>query len=288
MLPVYVIIRNSKVFRLSYPQISARRWKFRKPEVHLYLKTDVDGLGETGSKNYLGEIVAVDTVRARKFLVPFGLAYYVPRTKFQPVLPDDWEPKMNTADFPSMLVPAFGFEIEQLTNLGNAEKEASGSTTNISLALIEELKKISILEFQRMRVTEDSDRIFGSVSVDDVLEELSGITNANFEKSQVKMEKIKTLGSFKIEIEVGNQEPVIVTIVVKEGMLQQVCQAGLQHDGLSILPLGLKMNMEYCLPRHFVPLTKINATLKLQTETLKTAGGAHANVSPIFDHFKLY
>ncbi|TPX43111.1 hypothetical protein SeLEV6574_g05242 [Synchytrium endobioticum] len=83
--------RSISALRYSNTLCQARRCKFKKADTHVYLLKAVDGLGERG------DIVEVGLGHARNYLVPFKLAYYVPRLRGKAVLPSDWKPNAQTS-----------------------------------------------------------------------------------------------------------------------------------------------------------------------------------------------
>ncbi|KAJ3123239.1 GTPase-activating protein S13 [Nowakowskiella sp. JEL0407] len=196
----------------EYQQIGDR-WKFRKPGVHVYLKQDVEGLGEAG------EIVIADTLKVRNLLVPFGLAYYVPRHKFKALLPQGWEPKTSGEEFTEQIVPAVQFESDVIDDV-TPDSSSFGferPTVTISMPNLALMQKVKEVRFQRMRVSEDSDRIFGSVAADNVIEAIFKQIGVIIEKSSLQMERIKTLGKTTVEINFGPSiEPLKIDVIVEE------------------------------------------------------------------------
>ncbi|KAJ3226864.1 hypothetical protein HK099_003976 [Clydaea vesicula] len=209
--------------------------KFRKPDVHVYLLQDIQQLGVKG------EIILVPSEAARKYLLPFQLAYYVPRHKGKPILPPDWEPKINPDDIKlEKILPAYdptGYVEAEGNAASAAEKQ---SEEELKLQEQEKLKELKLhvnserikslkqhvkkLEFLKVKIGKDT-RIYGSISVDDITAEIKSKFSIIVEKSEVtindvKDEKIKSIGVFKGVIRIEDiAEEVYFDIVVKDATL---------------------------------------------------------------------
>jgi ribosomal protein L9 len=89
---------------------------------------------------------------ARNFLIPKQYAYYVPRYRGKPILPQDWKPAVKTRQN-FKITPAFAVKDYQEINQLN----------------LEQLSKVQ-LELRRSRLTETE--FYGSVTSRDISEEL--------------------------------------------------------------------------------------------------------------------
>ncbi|KAJ3186959.1 hypothetical protein HDU85_006996 [Gaertneriomyces sp. JEL0708] len=201
-----VAFRGSQLVRLtalSKPVrlVTAQRTKFQKPDIHVFLREDVPGLGERG------EITLVNLAQARNYLVPFGLAYYVPRIKGKPILPEGWEPRVRDENMElETIEPAFStvtVETRQMTT--------SASSTTRTADLIPDKQKIlttiSLLTFDRVRVSADTSRIYGSVSAEDVAKALFDKHALSVERDMIQFPadtpRIKDVGDYDVLIELG-------------------------------------------------------------------------------------
>ncbi|KAI9094388.1 hypothetical protein DFS34DRAFT_247858 [Phlyctochytrium arcticum] len=103
MLSVATTIRSTNGLRTQPVRlVNSFRTKFEKPPTHVILLQDVRGLGQKG------EITLVDVKKARNYLVPFKMAYYVPRIRGKPVLPEGWEPRVREEEIVlETITPAF-------------------------------------------------------------------------------------------------------------------------------------------------------------------------------------
>ncbi|KAI8848734.1 hypothetical protein BC829DRAFT_393327 [Chytridium lagenaria] len=182
---------------------------FRKMDIHLILKKDVKGLGKTG------DIVLASSKVARNYLIPFQLAYYVPRSAGKPILPEGWEPPLLKDDsLPDLILPAI---FESANDFSRSKKSKSSSKTatavEIPTASIADIKE---LRFTRPVIVRGESRIFGSVSADDIIVKLREEFNIVLEKTAIGMpasQKIKELGTHQITVAMGSGKTELDVVV---------------------------------------------------------------------------
>ena len=139
---------------------------------------------------------------ARNYLVPFELAYYVPRVNGQPILPKDWKPAVKEADLKlEFIVPAFATVPYSETQTVLPQEPVVPVA-----ALKSSLEKVS-LRFERVRIQPDTTRFYGSVNVQDIVKALrqEHLLVVDKEAITIPEGKLKTLGQYSIEIKVGSQ-----------------------------------------------------------------------------------
>ncbi|KAI8818061.1 uncharacterized protein EV422DRAFT_508589 [Fimicolochytrium jonesii] len=204
--------------RVSVKCAQQHRTKFSKPDIHVYLRETVPGLGEKG------EITLVNLAQARNYLVPFGLAYYTPRILGKPILPDGWEAKEREEDFElETIVPAFSTITVESRSTSTSSPTSSTSTTaqtariqsHLDLALA--LRSLPPLTFKRVRMKATDTKIYGSVTADDVVRELLEVHNVVVDRESVLMkERIKNVGEFEVEVALGVGENGKVVVRVED------------------------------------------------------------------------
>lgn len=159
--------------------------------MHLVLLEDVNGLGITG------DIVLADRSYARNYLVPFKKAYYVPMFLGKPILPDGWvKPVTADLEYAELITPA-------IVNVPYSENDSAEPGVKEILSteeLKQKLESVGLLEFSRVLIQADSDKIFGSVSGMDISQLL---------KSQFGLEvgietRLKTIGKHQVNVSVGD------------------------------------------------------------------------------------
>ncbi|EGF79096.1 hypothetical protein BATDEDRAFT_90085 [Batrachochytrium dendrobatidis JAM81] len=216
---------------LALSHQSQIRCKFSKPDLHVYLLEDVKGLGKRG------EIVQAAPKTVRNYLVPFKLAYYLPRFNDQPVLPENWIPNTNEQELDiEVISPAFSTVIYNesapqtvLSPVADitmgpvrsaaqkelVEKEYEQHDSENRIALL----SLDRLVFHRVRISPDSDKIFGSVSPYDIslLLDQSHSIRVNRDLIIIKSQKIKHIGEHDVEIQFGSGlQPVQIKAVIEE------------------------------------------------------------------------
>ena len=206
------IIKIQKFATIGASQLIKSPSKFRKPDVHVYLLQDVDNVGKKG------EIILVPSESARQYYLPFKLAYYVPRDMGKPILPDNWAPiESATIQFEKIL-PVFGIE-------GYTEEEVEQDVKTVDNKLIEaihlsnytKLKDLTDLEFCKSCIESGQGikKIYGSVNVDDIIQEISRLYDVSIDKSQVFLkDKIKTTGKFEAIIKIQQYNDIKITVNV--------------------------------------------------------------------------
>ncbi|KAJ3089139.1 hypothetical protein HK102_007102, partial [Quaeritorhiza haematococci] len=184
---------------------------------------------------------------ARNYLVPFKLAYYVPRDMGKPILPEGWKPKPTEDELRvEQIVPAFTtVSIDALVQHQSVTKptfdpnritspQAPTPASMTDLGKRDAIESIRSLTFERVRISKDDKRIYGSVSADDIVEMLQSQYGIKVGKESVHMAhdgepatqgfrdggepvRIRHIGNYKVNIRVGsNVEDVTLDVVVKE------------------------------------------------------------------------
>lgn len=179
------------------------RTKFTKADTHMVLLKDVHGLG------IMGEIVQASLGRARRSLVPQGLAYYVPRIRGQPILPEGWKAKVVvSASDVVQITPAF-MSTEYVERTENemqpfVQNTIDSGTNMHTKKLVESIK----LQIQKVKINKDSERFYGSITpleVAAILRDEHGLDIADeFIKFPEYLEnKIRNIGEYTIDVALG-------------------------------------------------------------------------------------
>ncbi|KAJ3281304.1 hypothetical protein HK104_000094 [Borealophlyctis nickersoniae] len=197
--------------------VAAQRTRFKKADVHVYLLRDVESLGEKG------EIVQVDRRLMRSVLQPYGVAYYVPTYFEKPVLPEGWQTKLKEVELEKITPALWTEELESLAAAeegrhrsaqnGDVAKEAQAIRAEMDVRRREALLQLGSLQFDRVRISASSQRIYGSVAAEDVVAEL-GRRGIQVDRQTVDVPegKIKEIGTHKImvRLEAGDVEMEVV------------------------------------------------------------------------------
>jgi ribosomal protein L9 len=168
------------------------------------LLEDVPGLGSQG------DIVLSDLSRARNYLVPFKKAYYVPRVKGKPILPDDWTPPAReTEEELEMITPAIVHVpyVESMEMNTQQQREIFMTDQDIRNKLA-----TTTLVFQRVLIHQDTDKIFGSVNALDVAEELKEQFGIELEKEAIDC-RLKTIGNHQVNVKVGDASVQLAIVI---------------------------------------------------------------------------
>ncbi|KAI8585874.1 hypothetical protein BDZ88DRAFT_455514 [Geranomyces variabilis] len=220
--PLYTGIRALRPTVLRNPRalcfVCAQRTKFSKPDIHVFLREDIPGIGEKG------EIALANLAQARNYLVPFGLAYYVPRVKGKPILPEGWEPRIREDDVVlETIVPAFSSvrverrQTQTETGFATTAKPNRGERLTLDSEKHAALQLVPQLTFERVRMRADSDRIYGSVTPEDIVLDLLNKHGIVLEKEAVRLEaRIKEIGSHSVQVAIGELPSVELQIVVAD------------------------------------------------------------------------
>ncbi|KAI8896110.1 hypothetical protein BC833DRAFT_598884 [Globomyces pollinis-pini] len=206
---------------LSIRKFVQIRTKFTKSDLHVVLLKDVPELGTTG------EIILAKRGFARNFLVPNKLAYYIPRFKGKPILPDNWTaPVVIDKSWIEVITPAI-VTVPYDDKLANMSVRriytGPSSTSTQTLESLPEselrnaLAKLGALTFERVPIDSDSTNIFGSVTNADVSNLLQDQFKLIVPKEAIVMDKVKTLGIHPIQIQFSiDLEPIKLDIEVIE------------------------------------------------------------------------
>ncbi|KAJ3414583.1 hypothetical protein HDV05_006322 [Chytridiales sp. JEL 0842] len=175
---------------------------FRKPDIHILLRENVPGLGNKGY--------------ARNYLIPFKLAYFVPRSKGKPILPEGWRPKVKISkeDIITIVPATFNMELLRPQTIGGGDKAKSGG--KLDQAAINTLSRIGKLTFARPVISAGDTRIFGSVSVDDCVAELQEKHGITLESKSITIEggRIKELGVYQATVNAGRDATIALDVEV--------------------------------------------------------------------------
>ncbi|KAJ2996845.1 hypothetical protein HDV02_006098 [Globomyces sp. JEL0801] len=197
------------------------RTKFTKSDLHVVLLKDVPELGTAG------EIILAKRGFARNFLVPNKLAYYIPRFKGKPILPDNWTaPVVIDKSWIEVITPAIvtvPYD-DKLANMSVRRIYTGPSSTSTQTPeslpeseLRNALAKLGALTFERVPIDSDSTNIFGSVTNADVSNLLQDQFKLIVPKEAIVMDKVKTLGIHPIQIQFSiDLEPIKLDIEVIE------------------------------------------------------------------------
>ncbi|KAJ3241182.1 hypothetical protein HDU81_001578 [Chytriomyces hyalinus] len=182
---------------------------FRKPDIHVLLHQNVPGLGVKG------EIVQASLGLARNYLVPFKLAYYVPKLKGKPILPTNWQRKDDLGkDAIQTVLPAFfnPTTVSQASIANPLQSKKAAAKLEGATAL----SQIVSLQFKRPLIDPKGRRTFGSVSPDDIVALLRDTHGISVDKADVVIEggRIKETGEHQISIRSSTLSQMSVQIVV--------------------------------------------------------------------------
>ena len=177
-------------FAMQRFQAIQKRFKFEKPKIHGLLLKDVPNVGQKG------DIIMTTVSTMRNVLVPLKQAYYLPRFMGKPILPDDWKLPVSTLDLKlEQITPAFE-KVPYQEFIRNTEDNTSDEALKNKLSSIK-------LSFKRILVHKDSNKIFGSVSAQDIQQELNkmGIP-IDIDRIQCR---IKNIGDHLVSISLGQE-----------------------------------------------------------------------------------
>lgn len=154
-----------------------------------------------------GDIILSKVSEMRNVLVPLKQAYYLHRYKGKPILPDNWTLPVSSLDLKlETITPAVERvpyqEIQATTN--NNNKNNAASSLFIDQNEVKEQLKSTMLVFKRILVHEDSDKIFGSVSGQDIQQELSTM-GIPIDTEMIQC-RLKTVGDHSVPLKFGNEE----------------------------------------------------------------------------------
>jgi hypothetical protein len=194
------------------------------------------------------EILLVPSEAARLYFIPFKLAYYAPRDHGKPILPDGWAPKISPLDMKleqvcllwkltrnNQILPVF--PISDYVEQGPEESvpfEDEDAPDQSAMANWTWLKSADIapVVISRATIQGHPERIFGSVSVEDVVGALkkqlgdegvfltSEIVSFELVDGEVLQDgKLKSVGKFTMRIQIEQMEPVDFELVVKDSSI---------------------------------------------------------------------
>ena len=117
----------------------------------------------------------------------------------------------------------FGDYVEE----GQADEALETQNETPAMALVRQLKELKPLAFDRVRIGSKETRIYGSVTAEDVSNELkrqlhgASVDSKDISFSKVAFPslqdgKIKSLGAFKVTITLSGAEPLDVDIEIKD------------------------------------------------------------------------
>ncbi|KAJ3261336.1 hypothetical protein HK103_005944 [Boothiomyces macroporosus] len=198
---------------MKLPPVNMRlqiRTKFKKPDIHVYLQENVEGLGNAG------DIVLAKLGYARNYLVPFKKAYYVPRHRGKPILPDNWvAPVKETGDILEKITPAIITVPYNINSIQTVTPIEQIEHIMSDMELKDALLKVQDLEFQRVRIKKDSDKIFGSVTPADIA---NALLNQNISIDKEKIQgRFKEIGSHSATITLSEDiDPIAISIIIRD------------------------------------------------------------------------
>ncbi|TPX37043.1 hypothetical protein SmJEL517_g00841 [Synchytrium microbalum] len=206
----------------------SRRCKFQKPDTHVYLLQSVATLGEKG------DIVQVGLGHARNYLIPFKLAYYVPRLRDKPLLPTNWKPKAVVQTATEQITPAVWTDpiitqqqpTQQQQDDGSIQDRpgrrpmatpSQPSAADILIGALNQRESLDLtVTFKRVRISANESKIYGSVTADDVATELGNILGVTVVPSLVDGERIKSVGAHQMMLKLPTPIPIQVAVVDDE------------------------------------------------------------------------
>jgi len=145
--------------------------------MQVVLNADVKHLG------YRGDVVIVKRGYFRNHLLPLGLA--VIATKAELNLVESRKGKM----------------LMKKSEILDKAKD-----------VLVKLKGLTVEIFQKVS---DKGHLYGSVAEDDVIKVIEDATNLSLDKDFIKMEHIKELGSFEVEVDLGDGLKEVVVVEIK-------------------------------------------------------------------------
>lgn len=174
--------------------IIQRRTHFRKADTHVCLLQDVAGLGVAG------EIVLAGLGYTRNYLVPFQLAYPVPRIRGKPVLPESWAPPV-VVDTQQIEAITPAFMTVAYTEPTAAEVDAVVQE-EIANDIGKQLEHIKFIECERMAIGE-TNRFFGSITAQDVSDILLEEYNVTVSPELLELPQpfLRDFGTFAVSVD---------------------------------------------------------------------------------------
>lgn len=173
-----------------------KRNKFQKADTFCFLLQDCK-LGEKG------DIIQVSQEKARNLLLPLQIAYYVPRIRGKPLLPENWEPSLETSEMElEKIVPAFSnlsdHEISEILSLPDQKQNQS---------LMNQLKNDSKITIYSKAIP-GSGKLFGSIGKDEIIQQIQQKFSERLEPGQIilPMDKIKDIGSVNMKVSFGGED----------------------------------------------------------------------------------
>ena len=168
----------------------------------------------------LGDIVLSNLSQARNWLIPSRLAYYIPRFKGKPILPDNWTaPKKLEEGELEFITPA-------IVTVPYNEKAPSQGVATSSKGIpsaISELELRNILEtmpeplsFVRVRISPESTRVFGSVTPQDIAAAFQERFNLSIPKEAITG-RLKDIGVHNVLVSFSEGiEPIEIKVAIKD------------------------------------------------------------------------
>lgn len=163
---------------------------------------------------------------ARNHLLPSKLAYYVPKFMGKSILPEGWQPKLSAKELGvEYITPAFFPQDLRLASDPQTVNDPSSSqgSQRIHESFLDSQTKASLVKlgsiaFQRVRIDRDSDRIFGSITADDISIVLKQSSiHVDSRRIVMALPKLKTLGTHSVQVTFESAiEPVELTISITE------------------------------------------------------------------------
>ncbi|KAJ3051189.1 hypothetical protein HK097_007836 [Rhizophlyctis rosea] len=165
--------------------------------------------------------------KTRQVLVPLKKAYYVPRVDGHAILPDNWKPKEKEEVLETIL-PAFSVVSPErpgvtFTTFSHTAPSTSTTTSDAgpsptTVDLKTALETLPKLDIHRVRVSDESNRIYGSVTAEDIAEQLNFRWNIIVDKTNVHVAggRFKEVGVKQVVISISETESVTLSIHIKD------------------------------------------------------------------------
>ena len=189
--------------------VSFKRLKFQKADTFCFLLQDC----KLGKK---GDIIQTSQETARKLLLPLQLAYYVPRVRGKPLLPENWEPTVDSRSIQlENIIPAFSNlnedQVSQFLSQGSSQE---------SKLTISRLESDSIIKIFSKTIPGTS-KLFGSVGKEEIIEEIQQkFQDIQLNSNQITisgdMERIKECGTIPFKISIDQEQVEMVLQVLEK------------------------------------------------------------------------
>ena len=171
----------------------------------------------------VGDIVLSNLSQARNWLIPSRLAYYIPRFKGKPILPDNWTaPKKLEEGELEFITPAI-VTVPYNEKAPSSQGGIAGTSSKGSTSAISESELRNILEtmpeplsFVRVRISPESTRVFGSVTPQDIAAAFQERFNLSIPKEAITG-RLKDIGVHNVMVSFSEGiEPIEIKVAIKD------------------------------------------------------------------------